>query len=231
MDPKKIAFNIHPPKLILRSIFLLGENLSWKPIDKNLSEFKNYQNGFRFSYLGINFQAPERVFYKYRLKGYSEQWSDSTPEREAILPNLKPGHYSFEVKACNEDGYWTNEPLSYSIYIKPAWWQRIWVQITIGLLLTASFITITILIMKKRALRQREKLETRNRLLNMSLSTIKNQMDPHFTYNALNGIESLIMKEDRSTAYNYLLKLSGLIRETLNDNELLNRTLHAEIHL
>jgi LytS/YehU family sensor histidine kinase len=68
-------------------------------------------------------------------------------------------------------------------------------------------------------------------MLNMSLSTIENQMDPHFTYNALNGIESLIMKEDRATAYRYLLKLSGLIRNTLNDNDLINRSLSEEIKI
>ncbi len=194
-----------------------------------IQKFEYKQDGLKFSFVGLNYSAPERVNYKYRLLGYSDSWSNETKEQEAIFTNLKPGYYSFKILACNEDNYWTLKPVIYEFRIIPAWWQRIGVQALL-LFLSVGIITYsTILIMRRRNALQREKLETRNQMLNMSLSTIKNQMDPHFTYNALNGIESLIMKEDRATAYQYLLKLSGLIRNTLNDNDLINRTLADEL--
>ncbi|MFA6400270.1 MAG: histidine kinase [Salinivirgaceae bacterium] len=229
LDPTKIAFNTTPPKVIFKGISLLGENLSWSLLGDSIQKLDYTQNGLKFSYEGLNYSAPERVKFKYRLLGYSDSWSVETAEQEAIFTNLKYGKYSFEILACNEDGYWTGQPTCFNFEIIPAWWQRIWIQLISVFFLIGLLIWVVVFIMKKRAQEQREKLETRNQMLNMSLSTIKNQMDPHFTYNALNGIESLIMKEDRATAYRYLLKLSGLIRNTLNDNDLINRSLSEEI--
>jgi ligand-binding sensor domain-containing protein len=229
LDPTKIAFNTHPPVPIIKGISLLGKNLGWTFLGDSVHRFRYDQNGIKFSFVGLNYSAPERVRYKYRLIGFGDTWSNETDVREAIFTNLDPGKYTFELLACNEDGYWTENPATYSFEIVPAWWQRLSVQIGFALFLAGILTWSIVFIMKRRAAQQREKLETRNRMLNMSLSTIKNQMDPHFTYNALNGIESLIMKEDRATAYQYLLKLSGLIRNTLKDNDLMNRTLEEEL--
>ncbi|MCK5137780.1 MAG: histidine kinase [Bacteroidales bacterium] len=54
---------------------------------------------------------------------------------------------------------------------------------------------------------------TNNRLIsNLQLQSIKNQLDPHFTYNALNAVGSLIYKEEKDLAYQYLKGLADLLR-------------------
>ncbi|MBI9068494.1 MAG: histidine kinase [Salinivirgaceae bacterium] len=229
MDPTKIAFNKVPPKMAFKSLSVLGDQLEWIPVGDSIHEFSHEKNGLKFEYVGLCYSAPERVKYKYRLLGYSKNWSKENSDREAIFTNLKPGNYTFEVLACNEDDLWTDMPATYSFKIIPAWWQRRSVQGLSLFFLIGTIVYATIVLMKKRAQKQQDKMESRNRILNMSLSTIKNQMDPHFTFNALNGIENLIMKEDRKTAYDYILKLSALIRNTLNDTDLTNRTLTEEL--
>jgi hypothetical protein len=51
----------------------------------------------------------------------------------------------------------------------------------------------------------------------LRLQSIKNQLDPHFTYNALNAVGSLIYKEEKDLAYQYLKGLTDLLRMVAGD--------------
>ena len=68
-----------------------------------------------------------------------------------------------------------------------------------------------------------------NRLLTLQLQGIKAQLDPHFTFNTLNSIASLIYLEDRHAAYDYMRKFTQLLRSMLNDAEKIYRNLGEEI--
>jgi two-component sensor histidine kinase len=78
-----------------------------------------------------------------------------------------------------------------------------------------------------RQVEQRENLK--QRLLTLQLQGIKSQLDPHFTFNSLNSIASLIYLEERQAAYDYLNKFTSLLRGMLNDAESIYRTLGEEI--
>jgi hypothetical protein len=53
----------------------------------------------------------------------------------------------------------------------------------------------------------------RDRLISrLQLRLILNQLDPHFTYNALNAVGSLIYKEEKEIAYQYLQGLTDMLR-------------------
>jgi LytS/YehU family sensor histidine kinase len=54
-------------------------------------------------------------------------------------------------------------------------------------------------------------------------------MDPHFTFNAINSIASVIYDQDKDVAYDYFTKISKLIRATLDDADSITRTLDKEI--
>ncbi|RBW61334.1 hypothetical protein DS884_03220 [Tenacibaculum sp. E3R01] len=59
----------------------------------------------------------------------------------------------------------------------------------------------------------------KNELAHLQLKSLKAQMNPHFMFNALNSIQSLILKEDKHEAYTYLTKFASLIRENLQMSE------------
>ena len=71
--------------------------------------------------------------------------------------------------------------------------------------------------------------ETERRLNELQMLTIRNQMNPHFTFNAINSISSVIYKEDKKTAYNFFTKFSDLIRFTLKNAEKISVPLSEEI--
>ncbi len=66
-----------------------------------------------------------------------------------------------------------------------------------------------------------EQLEERKQseLAHLQLKSLKAQMNPHFMFNAMNSIQSLVLKGDKHEAYNYLTKFASLIRENLNMSE------------
>jgi two-component sensor histidine kinase len=75
---------------------------------------------------------------------------------------------------------------------------------------------------------QRESLK--QRLLTLQLQGIKNQLDPHFTFNTLNSIASIFYFKNRNTAYDYLNKFTKLLRSMLNDAEKMYRSLEEELN-
>lgn len=59
-----------------------------------------------FHYAGINFAAPEKVHYQYKLEGFDREWVDAGARRLASYTNLRPGTYRFHVRAASADGPW-----------------------------------------------------------------------------------------------------------------------------
>ncbi len=63
----------------------------------------------------------------------------------------------------------------------------------------------------------------------LKLKSIRNQLDPHFTFNALNTIASALYKEDNKTAYTYFAKFSKLMRTSMLYSDKIVRLLNEEI--
>jgi sensor histidine kinase YesM len=80
---------------------------------------------------------------------------------------------------------------------------------------------------QKRLLHNHYKRE--QALTELKLVSIRNQMDPHFTFNAINAIAAAIYKEDRETAYTYFSIFSKLIRSTMLYSDRMTRSLDEEI--
>lgn len=74
-----------------------------------------------------------------------------------------------------------------------------------------------------------EKESLNRRLVTLQLQGIKSQLDPHFTFNTLNSIASLIYLEDRHLAYDYMNKFTMLLRSLINDAERIYRSLAEEL--
>jgi len=63
----------------------------------------------------------------------------------------------------------------------------------------------------------------------LQLNSVIRQFDPHFTFNAVTSVGSLIMKGEKEKAYNYFIKLSNLLRSIISDSNVLMKPLEEEI--
>lgn len=91
------------------------------------------------------------------------------------------------------------------------------------------FLLFIILIKRINTLQVVQKESLNRRLVTLQLQGIKSQLDPHFTFNTLNSIASLIYLEDRQLAYDYMNKFTQLLRGLINDAERIYRSLGEEL--
>ena len=117
------------------------KHLPWNPlpppvhIDRVVVDRRNYptSGGFKIppsprdleiDYTGLSYVVPEKVQFRYRLQGRDDRWIDAGTRRQAFYTDPKPGHYTFQVVACNNDGVWNEVGASLSFVIEPAWYQN-----------------------------------------------------------------------------------------------------------
>ncbi|PVY43950.1 two-component regulator propeller domain-containing protein [Pontibacter virosus] len=147
------------PNTLLTNIMLFQKPTDWEsmgystdsstglPVNLRLAHNRNH---LTFDFHGISLTAPDRVRYRYRLKGHDDHWSAVTDYSFATYASLDPGTYTFELLAANSDGYWTPSPLSYTFTIVPPVWRREWFIVLLVLLATGA--TISVVRLRERSL-------------------------------------------------------------------------------
>jgi ligand-binding sensor domain-containing protein/serine phosphatase RsbU (regulator of sigma subunit) len=82
-------------------------------------------NHLTFHFSAIDWSAPHKIKYQYKLEGLDKNWSPVLSENRAIYSNLPWGSYTFKVKAIGEAQLWS-DILEYPIVIHPPWWFTWW---------------------------------------------------------------------------------------------------------
>jgi hypothetical protein len=93
----------------------------------------------------------------------------------------------------------------------------------------AAFIAFVLLIQfsQKRVLARRE--DEKKKITELQMALLRNQLDPHFTLNALNSVLSMVELSEKEKARESLLRFSGLYREILFSAGKSTRSLAEEL--
>ena len=75
----------------------------------------------------------------------------------------------------------------------------------------------------------REKATMQHEMLELEAKALRSQMDPHFIFNCMNSIKSLIQQKEEDKAINYLTTFSKLLRTILQNSDKREITLFDEI--
>mgnify|MGYP001799528653 CR=1 FL=1 len=121
-SPEEDRENLVPPVTFIRP-YKAGFQAQDFPAD---GEFEYDQNNLSFSFVGISLTNPRKVLYQYRLLGLEKDWSPTTAFNEAVYSNLGPGEYVFQVRACNNNRVWNEQPAELNFTILPPFWQTLW---------------------------------------------------------------------------------------------------------
>ncbi|MBK9337255.1 MAG: response regulator [Lewinellaceae bacterium] len=99
----------------------------------------SYKNNiFTIEFGALDFRAPDKIRYAYRLLGFSDTWVQLGAQRRVTFTNLDPGKYTFQVRGTNSDGVWNDTPASLKIVITPPWWKTVWAYLAYALLFAAA---------------------------------------------------------------------------------------------
>jgi len=234
IDPAQISTNTIPPETYIRSVSLMNERMQWNPFENDQMHhpvflYAKDEKNLRFEFTAVSLRDPSGITYSHFLEGYDKGWSAPDHESTAIYTNLQPGEYSLRFKAANTDGVWSVEK-AFSFFIQPAFYQTIWFRVASVLLAASVLFFGGVTLTNQRRKKQIAMQENEKKMAEFQLLSIKNQIDPHFTYNAINSIASAVVKEDKDVAYRFFVKLSRLMRSILQSSDKLTRSLEDEIN-
>jgi signal transduction histidine kinase/ligand-binding sensor domain-containing protein/DNA-binding response OmpR family regulator len=82
-------------------------------------------NHLTFHFSSIDWGAPHKIQYSYRIEGLDNDWSPLQSEPRADYRNLPPGKHTLRVKAIGEAQLWSDS-FEYTFIVLPPWWQRWW---------------------------------------------------------------------------------------------------------
>lgn len=116
-----------------------------------------------FEFAALDYTAPERNRFAVRLTGFDRDWIDAGTRRDATYTNLDPGHYVFEVRASNHDGWWSGQMLSVPLRVVPPWWASLPARIGYALATLAVLTAIGLVLQRRRAAERRYHARLRER--------------------------------------------------------------------
>lgn len=182
----------------------------------NISLTLNYtQNELEFSFENINLFNPSKNLYRNKIIGLSESWTEFSPDNKILLRSLRPGNYTLIIEGKNIGNGNTLIPLSITFTIAPPFWKTKLFYLAIAFALGLLLYIIYSLRIKSIRKREKEKAELANKLSETRLEALRAQMNPHFTFNAINSIQNFIIDNNTEEALHYLSEFSKLIRQTL----------------
>ncbi len=215
---------IHP-EVIIDAIMV---NLS---LTEGKNKFTEDENNIEFNYSGSWLTDPSKLTFQYKLVGFDDDWR-VTKDNSVAFRKLPPNHYTFRLRA-SENGQFNDEPeVSYYFeiqrYFYNEWWFKVLGFVVIGFGLW--------LIIQTKENRKKEKISMEKLTIENQLINLKNQLNPHFLFNAFNTLIGLI-EEDTERSIEFLERMTDFYRNMLEygklnmislaqEKEMLNEYIH-----
>lgn len=205
IDPSRLIINKVPPIFYFKNIEIkLNNGVNTTNTDLTVNKILIPPNWLQttVSFTGINYDDPKHVNYNYRIKEIDPNWINNGYRDQISLIGLRPGGYTLEVKASNEDGYWS-KPKSLAMIIEPKWFETWWFKM--GILLSVAMILS--LIFRYRIKQIKIQHQIRREIANDLHDDLGSNL------NSIKIFTHLALEQDQKD--NYLHKVEELVGATL----------------
>ncbi len=145
--PEQITENKTIPNIVITDILIRNKALRYSESEfpvhlaTYMSEsltIDHEDNMVTFEFASLEFSAPPRNQYQYKLEGFDAEWVNSGNTPSAIYTNLDPGEYTFKVLGSNNDGIWSTTPAIIKLIVLPPWYMTWGFRVLVLLLLTTA---------------------------------------------------------------------------------------------
>jgi len=158
LDPAKTGVETAPPITLIETVLCDG-----KPVESlDAHCFPHRSSSLEFHFTALDFRAPEKMRFKYRLEGYDKEfvYLPLDAERAARYVNLAPGEYRFTIKAASNDGIWDEDGAFFVFEVLPSFFQKpvFYVLVILAVLFAAG--SVLLISHQRRQRRRRDKYKT-----------------------------------------------------------------------
>jgi ligand-binding sensor domain-containing protein/two-component sensor histidine kinase len=210
VDPAHLAMNRVPPLVSLEQLSVDDEPQK----EAATVTIPPGSHRLAFEYAALSFVAPQKVQFQYKLDGFDRDWVDAGARRTAYYTNLPPGHYTFRVKACNNDGVWGQESATLALRLQPYFYQTVWFYLL--LILTVALLGYGIYLWRLRLveLRFQVVLTERNRIAREIHDTLAQGF---VAVSVQLQVASRLLANSPEVAQRHLTQAQELVRSGLED--------------
>jgi diguanylate cyclase (GGDEF)-like protein/PAS domain S-box-containing protein len=169
-SPQSIVASRYPAPIVFTDVGIGAANRHAVPSADSV-RVNEADHSVRFEFAALDFAAPERNRFQYRLDDFDKDWIDAGTRHEATYTNLDAGRYRFQVRAANHDGYWNEVPASIGLVVTPPWWASIEAMVLYAFGLIALGAVVWRILHQRRSdlLRHRRDLQERENRLRLAL--------------------------------------------------------------
>jgi ligand-binding sensor domain-containing protein/signal transduction histidine kinase len=140
--PRQIAPNPHVPEVVITDFHVIGDSGTLNrgryprelPLDAGPFRLSHRDRVISFEFAALDFSAPEKNQYAYRLEGFENEYTIAKDHRIATYTNLPAGDYTFHVKGSNDNGVWNEEGAAVRFTVVPPFWATAWFKALIAVL-------------------------------------------------------------------------------------------------
>lgn len=196
-QPGQLRRNPHAPSVVLTELRLFNRivqpgEAGISPLQKAIGYADRIvllhdQNVLTLGFAALEFSQPEKNEYAYFLEGFDDGWIQAGNRHQASY-NLRPGSYTFYVKAANGDGVWGEEVAQLQITVLPPFWQSTWAYVLYALAAISIIVAVgrwrtrqRIRHIEERARIDRARLEERARLRSQNAADFHDELGHRLT--------------------------------------------------
>jgi signal transduction histidine kinase len=125
--PAQIELNPHAPSLVITALDPYDQSTRADLLPGERLQLSYQDNDVSFHFTALDYSAPTRNQYAYKMDGVDKDWRQAETNRRADYANLRTGDYVLRVRASNSDGVWSEEHTVH-ISVTPPAWETWWFQ-------------------------------------------------------------------------------------------------------
>jgi ligand-binding sensor domain-containing protein/anti-sigma regulatory factor (Ser/Thr protein kinase) len=211
IDTEKILQTRLTNRLSLTQISVNG---IFRNVNSPHIELSKKETALYLYFSDLSYLDPHKVNFRYK---YSDEnnWHDLGHRPELSLHHITPGEYNITVEVSDNLANRQEQTLTLFVKANPAWWQTWWFRVATLLL----FIGLVAYLIRRRIRNIWREAELKHKIAETEMMALRAQMNPHFIFNCINGIDALIQSNDKYYATVYLNKFARLLRNVLDSSK------------
>ena len=170
-----------PPKVLLEEMLVNG--LPQTPLpggqaaDRRRLAIAPGHHDVELHYTAIEFSAPEKIGFRYKLEGMDNDWTEALARRQVNYQHVPHGDYTLRVQACNAAGVWNDADTTLGLSFQPFLWETAWFRATTAAILLAGFAGLISLLLRRRYKQRLARLQMLNAIERERLRISKDMHD------------------------------------------------------